>query len=80
MKIRVAQAWCRCVEEDGGGCCVSPARMIGFCSILTRGRNGTLWLRVTTAFWPHPNMSRFQTRGKMRKITGAKSLYCNSDL
>jgi len=71
------------VEEDGGGCCVSPARMIGFGSILTRGRNGTLWLRLTTeakrgAFWPRPNMPRFQTRGKMRKITRAKSLYCSS--
>jgi len=27
-------------------------------------------------FWPRPNMPRFQTRGKMRKITGAKSPYC----
>jgi len=39
------------------------------------------WFRVTTeakrdTFWPHPNMPRFQTRGKMRKITGAKSPYC----
>jgi len=40
----LARAWCRCVEEDGGGCYVSPARMVGFSSILTRGRNGTLWL------------------------------------
>ena len=64
MKIRIARAWCRCVEEDGGGCCVSPTRMIGFGSILTRGRNETLWLRVTTeakmgAFWSHPNLPRF---------------------
>jgi len=64
MKIRVARAWCRCVEEDGGGYCVSPTRMIGFGSILTRGRNGTLWLRITTeakrgGFWSHPNMHRF---------------------
>ena len=63
-EIRVARAWCRYVEEDGGGCCVSSARMIGFGSILTRGRNGTLWLQVTTeakrgAFWSHPNMPRF---------------------
>ena len=28
------------------------------------------------SFWPRPNMSQFQTRGKMRKITGAKSPYC----
>jgi len=28
MKIRVARAWCRCVEEDGGGCCVSSARWL----------------------------------------------------
>jgi len=31
-------------------------------------------------FWPHPNMSRFQTRDKMRKITGTKSSYCTGVL
>jgi len=29
-------------------------------------------------FWPRPNMPRFQTRGKMWKITGAESPYCTS--
>jgi len=82
-KLGLLEAWCRCVEEDGGGCCISPARMIGFDSILTRVRNGTLWLQVTTeakrgAFWSHPNMLWFQTQDKMRKIIGAKGLYCSS--
>jgi len=57
------------VEEDGGGFCVSPARMIGFGSILTRGRNGTLWLRVTTeatqyASVPDPRQNEENNRGK----------------
>jgi len=30
-------------------------------------------------FWPHPNMPQFQIRGKMRKITGAKSPYYTGD-
>jgi len=49
-------------------------------SYLTRGRKLGIWLRVITkakrgTFWPRPNMPRFQTRGKMWKITGAESPY-----
>ena len=98
MQIWFAHGTCssmlHLVEEDGGGCCVSPARMVG-----VRG-SFALWntmalihleLRhkrnsmasVTTeakrdAFWPRPNMFRFQTRNKMRKIIGTKSPYCTS--
>ena len=27
--MALARAWCICMEEDGCGCCVSPARIVG---------------------------------------------------
>jgi len=55
----------------------------GIClgSYQDRGKKLGLWPRVITeakryTFWPRPNMPRFQTRGKMSKITGAESPFC----
>jgi len=40
--MALARAWCRCVEEDGGGCCILPARMVG-----ARGSFAFLLLKLT---------------------------------
>jgi len=45
-----------------------------------RQKTGSMASGITEAkrctFWPRPNMPRFQTRGKMWKITGTESPFC----
>ncbi|QCD81270.1 hypothetical protein DEO72_LG2g1595 [Vigna unguiculata] len=41
-RLAVVMVRCRCVEEDGGGCCILPARMVG-----ARGSFAFLLLKLT---------------------------------